>query len=173
MPDPKELRLRFKAPEDVKVPEVAVLTKSISKLFEKLESKSRSRQLPRATRAEVNPLERKLVIKEVKYGSDLILILLTAANVALAIPNFIIASRQLKEREMQRVARERLENKEAAERSFRRLMKEEGDDVKSAVAKLAAQLQMSTEDLLELVGPEMEAFYESKIAFAAEDLPYK
>ena len=156
MSERQELQLSFKAPEDVKLPEVAVLTKTISNLFEKLERISSKERIAKTTDGEIDKLEGRLVIKEVQYGSDLILILLTASLVALSIPGFIVASRQLKDQETQRVALKKQEDAEATERSFRRLLRErEGDELRRAISKLADELHVSMEELLELVSPEL------------------
>lgn len=174
MPDPTELQLRFRAPQDVKLPEVAVLTKSISNLYEAIERISANRQDSSAESRDANKLGRRLVIKELRYASDLILVLLAASSVALQIPSFIVAARQLRDSETQRVNRERLENKEATERSFRKLMRErDGEKLREAVSVMADELGIDTEKLLEIVGPELETIYQSKIAFSLGDLPYK
>jgi hypothetical protein len=170
-----ELELSFKAPDDVKLPEVALLTKSISRLYNKLEHFTATRRrLSAETDDDNRKPEEKLVIKEIRYGSDLVLILLTAANTALLIPDFIIAARKMREREQQRIAHERMQNKDVAEMSFGRLLKgEEGDKLRQSVSKLADQLDIDVDKLLELVGPELEIIYDSKIKFRTRDLPYQ
>ncbi len=174
MPDPTELEMKFRAPQDVKLPEVALLTKSISDLYETVESIS-ARQHAASTRdRESYWLGRKLVIKELRYGSDLRIILLAASTAIMQVPVFINAVRELRDRERQRVARERLENKEATERSLRRLMRErEGEELRRAVSALADELGIDTNELLDRVDPVLESIYQSRIAFSLDDSPYR
>jgi len=163
--------MTFKCPPDFELGEAYALTRSVAVLYNKLENLTEERyrrrtldELPVPYPSE--PKER-LTIKELRYGSDFVLILLTAALVGLNIPVFLDSLQRMKERDENKTRRRR-------RREFRHLLLEyEGDALKSAIGSYAEGLQVSIDQLLEIVGPELEELYAMRGKFVPQNLPYK
>lgn len=166
MSEAETIKLSFKAPDVAPLPEVATLARSLSLVNNKVEelvpmTSSSSQQ--ESNHDKPKPL-RRLVIREVTYGSDLVLVLLGPSNIASFIPEVLRGLRDMKIGEKERIARAKRENKDTTERSFRRLLRSEaGDKLRKVLDNYAGTLGIKPESLLEETTQDLENVYRTNI----------
>ena len=172
MPEKLSATLSFKGPEDFTLREVEALTRSIARLYDKLENLVEVGFVsedsgPSLRRLEEGEPESNLVVKGIRYGSDLVIALEGGVAIGLAVPSFIVALQMMKKNKIEEKALK-------SQKGLRRILeRDEGTALREIANRYAVENGMTLEELLELVGPELREFFNNRAAFVSEEAPYK
>lgn len=167
MSEAETIKLTFKAPDVAPLPAVAALTRSISLINNKVEDLTPNvRSVPVERKNDNNepvPL-RRLVIREVTYGSDLVMVLLAPSSLASFIPAVLRALRNLRAMDKERKAQAIRRNKTPTEMSFGRLLgTQAGDDLRGVYTRYAARFGVDPELMLKETKTDLEILYKTNI----------
>jgi hypothetical protein len=161
------IKLTFKAPDVAPLPEVATVARAISLINNTVEGLTPRTHPVSVERkdgdSKPEPL-RRLVIREVTYGSDLLIVLLAPRNVASFIPAVLRSLRSLKAMDKERMAQARRQNKIVTEMSFGRLLgTQAGDNLKDVYTRYATRFGVDPELLLKETKTDLENLYKTNI----------